>query len=313
MKIREATEKDIPEILEVLKASLGEISSKKTEAVWRYKHIENPFGKSLVLLAIEGDKIIGIRAFMRWKWQKGEKVFCGFRAVDTATHPEHQGKGIFKKLTLEALRLGEEMGDHFVFNTPNENSKPGYLKMGWQEIGKLSVSLCLANPFKNKKTSNLSKAQDKTSDNLLKPLMQEINLQNIFTNKLFTPKSTNYLNWRYESNPLQQYLFKATEKYYLAAYVKSHGKIKELRIVEAIVSDQQDLKLVNKQINAWTKEMGTPIISSSPNFSLNRRLTFSGRFGPVLTFKKISLPKDFQNEFSQMDTWKYTLGDLELF
>jgi predicted N-acetyltransferase YhbS len=97
MKIREATEEDIPDILEVLKASLGETSSKKTEDVWKYKHIDNPFGKSMVLVAIEENKIIGVRAFMRWKWQKGDCVFSAFRAVDTATHPKHQGKGIFKK------------------------------------------------------------------------------------------------------------------------------------------------------------------------------------------------------------------------
>jgi len=39
MQIKEAKEKDIPEILEVLRASLGEVSSKKTEKVWRFKHI----------------------------------------------------------------------------------------------------------------------------------------------------------------------------------------------------------------------------------------------------------------------------------
>ena len=94
MKIREATHKDIPQILKVLKASLGETSSKKTEEVWRYKHIDNPFGESLVLVAEESSEMVGVRAFMRWQWQQGEQVYFAFRAVDTATHPAHQGKGI---------------------------------------------------------------------------------------------------------------------------------------------------------------------------------------------------------------------------
>ena len=135
MQIREADHSDIPEILGVLKASLGETSSKKTEEVWRFKHIENPFGESLVLVAEEDNKIIGVRAFMRWEWQRGEEVYSAFRAVDTATHPGHQGKGVFKKLTLKALEIGGKRGDHFVFNTPNSQSKPGYLKMGWNEVG----------------------------------------------------------------------------------------------------------------------------------------------------------------------------------
>lgn len=75
MQIREATQNDIPAILDVLRASLGEISSKKTEKIWRYKHLENPFGKSLVLIAEEDGQVIGVRAFMHWQWQKGKRFF----------------------------------------------------------------------------------------------------------------------------------------------------------------------------------------------------------------------------------------------
>ena len=110
MEIREADKDDISGILKVLKASLGETSSKKTERVWNYKHVDNPFGKSLVLLAEENNQIIGVRAFMRWKWQQGKDIYSALRAVDTATHPDHQGKGVFKKLTLKALKLRGEGG-----------------------------------------------------------------------------------------------------------------------------------------------------------------------------------------------------------
>ena len=117
MRIREAEERDIPEILRVLKASLGETSSKKTEEIWRYKHLDNPFGKSLVLLAEEDSVIIGVRAFMRWQWKKNDKTYSCFRVVDTATHPEHQGKGIFKKLTLEAIKTSRNLKTGYKFNT----------------------------------------------------------------------------------------------------------------------------------------------------------------------------------------------------
>ena len=147
MKIREASKDDTSGILNVLKASLGETSSRKTERVWNYKHVNNPFGKSLVLLAEENNQVIGVRAFMRWKWQYGENIYSALRAVDTATHPDHQGKGVFKKLTLKALEIAGEMGDHFVFNTPNTQSKPGYLKMGWKEVAKLNVRLVPVNPI----------------------------------------------------------------------------------------------------------------------------------------------------------------------
>ena len=141
MEIREAKETDISEIVKVLKASLGEDQLELSEKVWQYKHIYNPFGKSIVLIAVENEKIIGVRAFMRWEWQDESNKYMALRAVDTATHPQHQGKGIFKKLTLKAVDLAKSNNDNFIFNTPNEQSRPGYLKMGWKQVGKIYVGL----------------------------------------------------------------------------------------------------------------------------------------------------------------------------
>ncbi len=61
------------------------------------------------------------------------------RAVDTATHPDAQGRGVFSRLTLGALDELRDEGVSFVFNTPNERSRPGYLKMGWREVGRIPI------------------------------------------------------------------------------------------------------------------------------------------------------------------------------
>ena len=97
MDIRAAQPQDTPAIIEILKKSLGESLIPITENLWSWKHEQNPFGKSFVLLALENAELIGVRAFMRWRWQWNGKEFEAIRAVDTATHPDHQGKGIFKK------------------------------------------------------------------------------------------------------------------------------------------------------------------------------------------------------------------------
>ena len=47
------------------------------------------------------------------------------RAVDTATRPSHQGRGIFRRMTLHALDDLRAEGVAFVFNTPNDSSRPG--------------------------------------------------------------------------------------------------------------------------------------------------------------------------------------------
>lgn len=310
MQIREATQNDIPQILEVLKASLGETSSKKTEEVWRYKHIQNPFGKSLVLIAEEAGMIIGVRAFMRWKWQKGDKIFSAFRAVDTATHPEHQGKGIFKKLTLKALEIGKERGDHLVFNTPNDQSKPGYLKMGWKEVGKLRTTLLPTNPiyWNNRKEFEAIHYDDQP---IWCDLIKEWDRKLAAGGHVFTPKNSTFLSWRYLNNPLQQYKVEMDKKMFLAGYIKERSNIKELRISELILSSEANRKVVKKKIREWAKESGAHFISISSSFHTGLFITgIIGNFGPVLTFKPLN---SNNREFLNLDAWEYSLGDLELF
>lgn len=313
MEIREGTNQDIPGILKVLKASLGETSSRKTEDVWRFKHVDNPFGQSLVLLALENNKVIGVRAFMRWQWQKGAETFSAFRAVDTATHPDHQGKGIFKKLTMKALEIGKERGDNFVFNTPNSQSKPGYLKMGWEEVDKLKVSIRPANPFfwrgKNGIYSYPKNWKKTGSPEFLKSYRDGM----VASGQLFTPKDLNYLEWRYVNNPLQDYHVQATPDYFLAGYVKHQGKFRELRISEALKSPGLPNKILRREVKKWARKYGVQVISFSPESDLDFSLSITGKFGPVLTFRNIALSEKEKQHFLKLDSWAYSTGDLELF
>lgn len=318
MIIREATEQDIPQIIQVLKASLGEISSKKNEEVWRYKHIENPFGRSLVLVAEEDKKIVGVRAFMRWQWQYLEEKFSSFRAVDTATHPEHQGKGIFKKLTLKALELAKERGDHFVFNTPNEQSKPGYLKMGWQEVDNIRIQICLVNPIhfllRNEEVGFKNNFPKLNNEDLIKQneLLTEHNRRQKSIG-LYTPKSRKFLIWRYEENPLQEYIVYNSPDGYAAIYLKNRGRFKELRVVEMITGNDTTEKKIYKWIRSKAKENRAHIITIEPNQNSIGFFNFISGIGPVLTVKKINLDQDFSPRIMKIKNWAYSIGDLELF
>ena len=310
MQIREALESDIPEILQVLKASLGEVSSKKTDEVWRFKHVDNPFGKSLIIVAVENFKIIGVRAFMRWEWIRGEEIFYAFRAVDTATHPDHQGKGVFKKLTLKAIETGEMQGDHFIFNTPNSQSLPGYLKMGWKQLGKLKISVYFVNPIFWKIKNDLKYSVSQAKFEKIEFLLDEHNKNKICQNKLFTPINMEYLYWRYHSNPLQKYHIEFDSDFYLAVYVKEHKYFRELRIAEQIFNGDFGLQKINKVVKKLSKNYGVQIITST---SVLKSLKFSGNFGPVFTLKNINLePTDF-DDFLKLENWNYSIGDLELF
>ncbi len=316
MLIRESIPEDIPKIISVLKASLGEADLPLSVEIWNYKHVINPFGESIVLLAEENGNIAGVRAFMRWKWQRGEEMYSAFRAVDTATHPDFQGKGVFKKLTLRAVEMGIEDKDDFIFNTPNDKSRPGYLKMGWEVVGKLEVGLQPAwNSFYkiNQSTSGYHISRNASVQQIDK-LCSEWNMKLLQNNKIFTPKSSEYLAWRYENNPLQEYEIYAAPNLYMAGYVKKRKNIKELRISECIFSQTKIIdKPIHRIINKWSSKFGVQVISYSPELFPSQVFSIKGNFGPILTTKNLNLQEDDLSIHGKIGNWNYSIGDLELF
>ena len=138
---RRAEDSDRHAILEMLRVSLGREFDDRYSELFAWKHAENVFGPSPAWVACDGEHLAGFRTFMRWEFLDGDRVLRAVRAVDTATHPDYQGRGIFTRLTLHALEELAVAGVDFVFNTPNDQSRPGYLKMGWQVVGKLPTAI----------------------------------------------------------------------------------------------------------------------------------------------------------------------------
>jgi GNAT superfamily N-acetyltransferase len=141
IEVRPATPDDRPQVLGLLRTSLGWSADPRYEQVFVWKHDSNPFGQSPAWVALKNGQIVGFRAFMRWEFEYCGDVVRAVRAVDTATHPDHQGQGIFRRLTLQALGELHDDGVAFVFNTPNERSRPGYLKMGWEVLGRVPLRI----------------------------------------------------------------------------------------------------------------------------------------------------------------------------
>ncbi len=138
---------DIPAILALLTEMLGWADDSRHRALYQWKHVDNPFGASPFWVACDEERIVGVRLLMRWRFRRGSDSVAAVRAVDTATHRDYQGQGIFSALTRTALDELRDEGVHLVFNTPNDSSRPGYLKMGWQVIGRLPLALRPTSPL----------------------------------------------------------------------------------------------------------------------------------------------------------------------
>jgi GNAT superfamily N-acetyltransferase len=301
MTIRPAVDQDIPSIVELLKISLGESLMPKSEAFWRWKHIDNPFGRSPVLLAFESNRLIGVRAFMRWEWKQGGKIYKAVRAVDTATHPDHQGKGIFKKLTLQLVEQCKTENIDFIFNTPNSSSKPGYLKMGWMSNGKMRLRIWPVIPWKTKRldfdSSYLIGKRDLTFKN-------EVTQPTLLT----TMRIDKFLNWRYRDNPNIPYYFFSDEEsspsYRVIFRLKPHRFGIEFRVCETLFQHTGNITGYKKHLKEVIQASGANIISS-----VSHEKSISLPIGPEIT----TYPLSFDHNFLTFNFWKPALGDLEVF
>ena len=187
--------------------------------LWQWKHQNSPFGPSYILVAeANSGGIIGVRALMRWKFSVHSRTVEAIRPVDTATDPLHQRWGIFTKLTRQALADLQASGAHLVFNTPNSQSLPGYLKMGWSPLGTLRPQFMLINPARSLPRIGLSaikhyvskraptdptlQGQPTLSDLLTHPEIEGLLRQNQAWNSPYirTERSVAYLKWRYEDH-----------------------------------------------------------------------------------------------------------------
>jgi len=116
----DVSEKEINDFIEIMNNVFGYYMNK---SLFEKKYLNNIYGSSILVLAYKEDKCVGARAF----WRNDIENIKSFQPCDTAVLKEARGEGIFTKMTLKAL---EEIGDDvLIYNFPNDNSIPGYLKL----------------------------------------------------------------------------------------------------------------------------------------------------------------------------------------
>ena len=142
VEVRAARPDDAPAVLDLVSTVMGWGADRQAADMWRWKHTDNPSGPSPLWVAEDGaGRIVGVRTFLRWRFAGPDRDYSAVRAVDTVTHPDMRGRGLFKRLTLLGLDDLAQEGVDFVFNTPNDQSRPGYLSMGWRPVRQLPVAV----------------------------------------------------------------------------------------------------------------------------------------------------------------------------
>jgi GNAT superfamily N-acetyltransferase len=332
--VRPYRDEDEPQVLALLGHALGGgPSGHRSSEFFRWKHVDNPFGPSLMLVADLADRVIGLRAFMRWRFRADDRVVEAVRAVDTATHPEYQGLGVFRRLTEEALGVLEREVD-LIFNTPNEKSLPGYLKMGWETVGRIPVHVRVRRPVRFVRRVRSLGDADASGDPLpvdaptaadvlgaRREVEELLAGSSPIGDRLTTPLTHAFLWWRYGSAPELDYRIVSEERgSELAGFavfrVRPRGSLRETTIADVVVRSGDKAtatRLLRRAIRA------APVDHVTCHFARGSEADAVARrcgFVPVpagVTFVVNPLRSAMRPDPRQLRSWRLSLGDVEVF
>lgn len=115
----------------------------------RHWYKENPYGDVISFNAFFGDELVAHYACVPYKMNIAGRVVKGLLDIDTVTHKDHRGKGLFKKLAQTTYDYAKNNGFEFVIGVANGNSFPGYMKyFPFTFVGQLEVRFGLGHNIK---------------------------------------------------------------------------------------------------------------------------------------------------------------------
>jgi GNAT superfamily N-acetyltransferase len=326
LTLRAVDPADMPDVIDVCGRALAWSDDDVDAEFFRWKHLDNPFGRSPIWVAVDddlpGDPIVGVRAMMRWDLEGPDGARRTMtRAVDTATLPTHQGRGIFKRLTLAAVEQLTDDGLSAVFNTPNDKSRPGYLKMGWETVGKVPVTVRPRNPSAmlamvrsrvpaEKWGTDTAAGLDPAAALADEDAVERAIARNPASSVWSTPMSVPYLRWRTGFGPLRCRVEPFGDRIddgFLVFRLRRRGVLTQLSLLHVV--GPGDPAPIRRTIGRLLASTGADVaLASGRRLGATHLLAPLPGAGPLLTWRPLSDPT-----VVTMDDLDLPLGAIELF
>jgi GNAT superfamily N-acetyltransferase len=319
INIRPYEASDEKDVLRLLEAAMGAgPAGARSTRFFNWKHTANPFGRSFMLVAESSDGIVGLRAFLRWEFRSGDRRIRAVRAVDTATHPAYQGRGIFSALTkaaADSLRADTDL----IFNTPNEKSLPGYLKMGWQVVTHIPVYVRPARPVRAlthllRPARSLPRQSGMSVEHAIGSVVVPFEtLCPPLDERITTARSAPYLAWRYSADAQLGYRAVTVPPAGLAIYrVRRRGRLVEATVSELLApSVGEAVSLLRRVRRASGADYlaAHHAIGTIGRIALRRQGFVRAPGGPILVSRPL---RACSTDPLNFDNWSLSVGDFEV-
>lgn len=269
----------VPQFLEVLKAAHGQpLTSSKEIFLW--KHRDNPVGPSIFTYAVDtdSDSVVALQVLSPRRLFYNEQVHPGYESNDTSTHPNYRRRGLFTRLLELCMEEADERNAWFALGFPNINSKRGFLKFGWKDVGKIETLVKPLRPLKtgfffltNRKSLKRFSADTKShmsagtvASSLPEDMEEILEARQCWQGLWAGHRDRTLLEWRFVHHPYHSYEIVKSEEGFAFVLLGQRGILREGKIVEAFFRvAQKKLKRAVKGLLRQIREQLDPDIVST--------------------------------------------------
>ena len=253
----------VKQMIETLFLGLGDPQTKDDDS-FTWKHIDNPAGHTIFSYAMDTKKnivisLIGVSP--RYFWYNGMRYLC-HEAVDASTRPEYGRMGLFSGLFRICLETGGKRGGNYTYGFPNFNSIRGFLKVGFENIGGISM---LLKPRKYLKLGWTLLARRRSALSSYKPIYLE-NKANEFEkqcmpgiadilsdghhagNFLYGDRDVELIRWRFFRRPGFTYFPVLISGGFAIVNMGMRAGLREAKIIEVVLSNGNQPRKIFKEL-----------------------------------------------------------------
>ncbi len=136
---------DAPGVRAVLEATYG--AKATPAATYNWWSLGFAGATSGFTVAEANGRIVGVQPMEIFTYSDGAKPVKGGVLTGVAVHPDFRRRGIFSALVHGCEAEGWRQGAAFVTSMPNERSRPGFLKIGYADLGQRQLLVRPLQPF----------------------------------------------------------------------------------------------------------------------------------------------------------------------
>lgn len=319
--IRFAEDGDMEQVLNLLNSVFNKQQRSgyvRDKVYWNWKFRDSVYGPSILTVAEDTGKIIGVDNLWPWEFLYGGKVVKAVQPCDSAVHSDYRKMGLFKNMRRIGLKKAENQGCSLAFNFPNENSLPGNRSIGAHYLGRIPWWVKILNPvnlvksklFHSKHKDFYLPEQYKLNTETIDELASQ---SKVIDDSISVHRVPGFHHWRYAAHPSRTYgmieICKGGKKTVLIFTINLKGSVREMVIVDLIGDKSQKPKVI-RSMAAAAREMEADFIAVMNNHPFGIEHLWTYRFMKKKLKNMVVTPIDqeLSVDVSSIGNWSMVAG-----